>query len=327
MLPIRQAIFLIAGIVAVFAMQFVKPKFFSWLIPLLPLIWVCMLRFNWYYNGEFMPGHFVELAKICLIIAIAFFLSDDSDSKLNRYYKLAICLSVTITCGLMAITNLSMAIILFTVIVTMLFFSIISVNKIMVSFGIVVFAIGLFTAPLFLASERSLDKLGLHRAVVWKHRLIDCFEIINNNAYFDNHISATVENAMANGGIAGVFPGNGHLPDNIKSLAYCNFIYGNIVEEMGILGGIAVCALYILLLWRAIIIARRCKQLYHKLLVAGSALIITIPALINMGQTIMSISITAMYLPLISFGGSSVISACIFVGIILCADRFENIEV
>jgi cell division protein FtsW len=321
--PVKQVVFLIAGLVVVFAMQFVKPKLFSWLIPLLPFVWVGMLVYDWYYE-RFVFGYFAELAKICLITAVAFFLSDNSESKLKRYYKSAVCLSVMITCGLIAITSLSVAIILFSVIVGMLFFSIISAKKILISLGIVVCAIGLFIASLFLAPEHSFEKIGLHRAVEWKHRLINCSEITNGDAYFDNYMKAPVDNAMANGGIAGVFPGNGHLPDNIKSLAYHDFIYGNIVEEMGILGGLAVLALYLLLLWRAIVIARRCKQPYHKLLVAGSALMITIPALISMGQTIGLIPLSVIYLPLISFGGCSVISACIFIGIILSAGRFEN---
>jgi cell division protein FtsW len=223
--------------------------------------------------------------------------------------------------------NLLVAIILFGVIVVMLFFSMISTKKILISLGIGVCAIGLFIGSLFFAPEHSLKKIGLYRAVVWKHRLINCSEITNDNACFDNYLKAPVEKAIANGGIAGVFPGNGHLPDNIKPLAYYDFIYGNIVEEMGILGGLAVLALYLLLLWRAIVIARRCKRPYHKLLIAGSALMITIPALINMGQTTGLIPLSAISLPLISFGGCSVISTSIFIGIILSAGRFENIKI
>jgi cell division protein FtsW (lipid II flippase) len=73
MQPVRQAVFLIAGLVMAFAMQFVKPKFFSWLILLLPLVWVGLLVYDWYYK-RFMFGYCVELAKICLITAVAFFI-------------------------------------------------------------------------------------------------------------------------------------------------------------------------------------------------------------------------------------------------------------
>ncbi|MDR1372513.1 MAG: FtsW/RodA/SpoVE family cell cycle protein [Dysgonamonadaceae bacterium] len=325
MQPVRQVVFLITGLVVAFAMQFVKPKLFSRIILLLPLIWIGLIVYDRSYD-RFMFPFCEELAKICLITAIAFFLSDNSKSKLTKYYKLAVFLSIIITCGLISLTSLSMATILFIVTVTMLFFSIIYAKKILVSLGIVVFAIGLFIASLFLAPEHSFEKIGLHRAVVWQHRLINCSEKTTYDSDFDNYIKAPVEKAIASGGIAGVFPGNGHLPDNIKPLAYYDFIYGNIIEEMGILGGLAVLALYLLLLWRSIVIARRCRQSYNKLLIAGSALMITIPAFINMGQTTGLIPLSSTYLPLISFGFRSVISTCIFFGIILSAGRFENIK-
>ena len=87
--------------------------------------------------------------------------------------------------------------------------------------------------------------------------------------------------ALARGGLFGKFPGHGQQRDFLPQ-AYSDFIYAIIIEEMGIVGGVFVLLLYIILLVRVGMIARRCDKLFPKFLVLGCGLLVVVQALTNM---------------------------------------------
>jgi cell division protein FtsW len=123
------------------------------------------------------------------------------------------------------------------------------------------------------------------------------------------------------GGVFGVFPGNSTERDFLPQ-AYSDFIYAIIIEEMGLLGGMFVLLLYLVILIRGGIIARKTEKLFPKYLVMGSALMLSIQAFINMAVAVNLIPVTGQPLPLISRGGTSTLITCAYFGLILSADRF-----
>ena len=127
--------------------------------------------------------------------------------------------------------------------------------------------------------------------------------------------------AIANGGVLGVFPGNSTERDFLPQ-AYSDFIYAIIIEELGLAGGIFVLLLYIIILIRAGMIARKTQKLFPKYLVLGSALMLSMQAFINMAVAVNLIPVTGQPLPLISRGGTSTLITCAYFGLILSADRF-----
>lgn len=80
--------------------------------------------------------------------------------------------------------------------------------------------------------------------------------------------------------------------------------------------------LYIMLLFRAGMIARRCDKLFPKFLVLGCGLLVVTQALANMAVAVNLIPVTGQPLPLISRGGTSTVITCIYFGIILSVSRF-----
>jgi cell division protein FtsW len=104
--------------------------------------------------------------------------------------------------------------------------------------------------------------------------------------------------------------------------AYSDFIYAIIIEETGIIGGIVVLLLYIILLFRVGIIARKCDKLFPKFLVLGCGLLVVVQALANMAVAVNLIPVTGQPLPLISRGGTSTVITCFYIGIILSVSRF-----
>ena len=123
------------------------------------------------------------------------------------------------------------------------------------------------------------------------------------------------------GGVFGVFPGNSTERDFLPQ-AYSDFIYAIIIEEMGMLGGVFVLLLYLIILIRSGMIARKTEKLFPKYLVLGSAMMLSIQAFINMAVAVNLIPVTGQPLPLISRGGTSTLITCAYFGLILSADRF-----
>ena len=119
----------------------------------------------------------------------------------------------------------------------------------------------------------------------------------------------------------GKFPGHGQQRDFLPQ-AYSDFIYAIIIEEMGIVGGGFVLLLYIILLVRVGMIARRCDKLFPKFLVLGCGLLVVVQALTNMAVAVDLIPVTGQPLPLVSRGGTSTVISCAYIGIILSVSRF-----
>ena len=102
------------------------------------------------------------------------------------------------------------------------------------------------------------------------------FKITDKN-YQTSHANI----AIANGTFFGSLPGNSTQRDFLPQ-AYSDFIYAIIIEETGWLGAIAVPFLYMVLLYRALKIARKCTKVFPMLLVMGSSLIVSFQAIVNM---------------------------------------------
>ena len=126
--------------------------------------------------------------------------------------------------------------------------------------------------------------------------------------------------AQANGGIHGVGPGNSRESARLP-LAFSDYIYAIVVEELGLLGGVAVLILYLWLLARAAGIASRCSITYPALIVMGMAVMIAFQALFHMGIVTGVFPVSGQPLPLISIGGTSIVVTCIAFGIMLSVSR------
>ena len=126
--------------------------------------------------------------------------------------------------------------------------------------------------------------------------------------------------AQAHGGITGVGPGNSREAARLP-LAFSDYIYAIVIEELGLIGGIAVLLLYLWLLGRAASIASRCSVTYPALLVMGMAVMIAFQALFHMGIVSGVFPVSGQPLPLISKGGTSIIVTCIAFGIMLSVSR------
>lgn len=176
------------------------------------------------------------------------------------------------------------------------------------------------------AEEPATQKRGtlLHRLDLWKER-VDNFlnkEYVPPKKYdLDKNGQVGHANiAIASSHILGVGPGNSVQRDFLP-LAFSDFIYAIIFEEMGWLGAALVALLYISLLFRTGVIARQCENAFPAYLAMGLALMIVVQALFNMCVAVGLAPVTGQPLPLISKGGTSSIINCVYIGVILSVSR------
>ncbi len=126
--------------------------------------------------------------------------------------------------------------------------------------------------------------------------------------------------AQANGGVFGVFPGNSRETARLP-LAFSDYIYSIIIEDMGLIGGLVVLVLYLWLMARASGIAARCTRAFPAFLVLGMAVMIVIQALFHIAIVTGVFPVSGQPLPLISKGGSSILVTSIAFGIMLSVSR------
>lgn len=127
--------------------------------------------------------------------------------------------------------------------------------------------------------------------------------------------------AQAHGGVIGVFPGNSRETARLP-LAFSDYIYAIIIEELGLIGGIGVLILYLWLLARAGRVASRCQTAFPALLVIGMAVFITYQAIFHMAIVTGVFPVSGQPLPLISKGGTSILMTSIALGVMLSVSRY-----
>ena len=129
--------------------------------------------------------------------------------------------------------------------------------------------------------------------------------------------------AIASGGIYGLGPGKS-VQKNFLPQSSSDFIFAIIVEENGLIGALGVLFIYLLLMFRFVIGARKSGTLFGKLVIVGLGFPIVFQALLNMMVAVQLIPVTGQTLPLISSGGSSIWVTCIALGIILSVTKKDE---
>ena len=121
---------------------------------------------------------------------------------------------------------------------------------------------------------------------------------------------------------SGGFWGKGLFMGTQKELKFLpvqksDFIFSVIVEELGMLGGMALISLYTLFLYRIIKIARSAKEFYGSLIAIGFIGMFGFQIFENIAMTMGLMPVTGITLPFISYGGSSIVSNMISLGLII----------
>lgn len=132
--------------------------------------------------------------------------------------------------------------------------------------------------------------------------------------------------AIGSGGIFGVGLGNSYQKQSWLPEPQNDFIFAIVCEELGLIGGLCVIALFIALVWRGLAIAKKAPDTFSSLLVTGLVAKVGIQALLNIAVVTATIPTTGIALPFFSYGGTALIMQLAEMGIILSVSRYSSQE-
>jgi cell division protein FtsW len=251
-----------------------------------------------------------DFARIALIIFLARSIAKRQDTiKDFKNAFIPLLLPVLIVTLLIAPSNLSTALLLFTTSILMIF-----IGRIHLKYIFLLFLAGILFLGLIFAISKFLPELS--RGETWKSRIQE-YALFDEGGYQIQQSKI----AIARGEWLGVGPGNS-IQRNYLPYPYADFIYAIIVEEYGIIGGLGVLGLYLWLLLRGISIVTRSPKTFGAMLSLGLILNIVIQAFANIAVSVHMLPVTGLTLPLISMGGSSLLITYFSLGIILSVSRY-----
>jgi len=248
-----------------------------------------------------------DLAKLALITYLARTLSRKQENiKDVKQSFIPIMGSVCIVFILIALANLSTALMLFGVSILLLIMGRISIKQIAV---VCLAGAILLTGVIFLGPRR-------HTYASRIHSYMHPEKVSSDKSFQSDHAKI----AIASGGIFGKGPGKSseknYLPES-----YSDEIYAIIVEEYGLIGGFVLVILYLFLLYRCVKIVTKAPKAFGALLAAGLSFSLTIQAFANMAIATGLGPVSGVPLPLVSMGGTSILFTSIAFGIILSVSR------
>ncbi len=257
---------------------------------------------RWIHLGpiNFQPS---ELAKFALLLHVSRILSENRQKILDfKTGVLPPLLWVLLICGLIAIQpNLSTSLVIFLLSFTLIFLS--GAQFLHLS-GIGLVA--LLSAAVF--------------AIGADYRMQRIATFLGTNIDPTNPARYQLDQALlafGNGGVFGVGPGQSHQRDWFLPEPFGDFIYSIVGEEYGYIGTALILAVFAIILWRGLSVARRAPDDFGFYLAAGITLTLACYAFVNAGVTCGLLPTTGLPMPFISYGGTSVIFSAMAVGILL----------
>lgn len=257
---------------------------------------------------SFQPS---ELAKLAVIIFLAM-LIERIPKKLGDFSSIIKVMVIMFPLfAVIAYSNLSTAVIVFGIAVCMLFVASPKYKQFVI---VGAAGVSFVVAFIMLASYRS------GRVQAWLHP-----ETAGDDGYQTlQGLYAIGSGKLFGKGLGESLQKMGNVPESQNDM-----IFTIICEELGLFGAICVILLYVLLLWRMMVIANNAKDLYGALLVTGIMSHIAIQVILNIAVVTNTIPNTGVILPFISYGGTSLVFLMAEMGLALSVSkgiRLESIE-
>lgn len=163
-------------------------------------------------------------------------------------------------------------------------------------------------------------------AMISAYFLIDHVQIRVD--HFFNGTSMQVQRSyqsFAEGGFNGVGPGNGAVKHNLPD-AHADFIFSVMAEEYGLITCLFVILIYLAIVLRNFAKCYGAQDMFSILAISGLTVQFSLQTFINMASSMSLIPTKGMTLPFISYGGSSLITSCISIGLIVALTRSQSIS-
>ena len=254
-----------------------------------------------------------NLAAVVLMIYVARYLTKVRDREVSfKESILPLWMPVFVVVSLILPANFSTAAIIFFMVLVLCFLGGYPAKYLLSMVGA-----GLIGLTFFVLTVKAFPEIFPNRIDTWTSRIESFWDASDTESDYQIEKAKI---AIASGGIMGKGAGKS-IQKNFLPQSSSDFIYAIIIEEYGLLGGLALMFFYLLLLFRIVVVANSNATVFGKLLTVGVGLPIVFQALINMAVAVELFPVTGQTLPLISSGGTSIWMTCLAIGIVLSASR------
>lgn len=330
---VKHALFVISGLVIMKFVGAVKYEYIGKLSSILLVITIFLLLVTMFTGQKIdgasasrwlkIPGTPISFqpstfAYLMLIIYICRYLTKKIDrERLPAENILYLFVPVLLVFLLVGKDNGSTAVmILFVSLVVMI------IGQFPIKYILGFFGVSAVLITLFMFVALNTDLIKNNRVHTWRSRI----ETFSNTSKIDNieDESLKAKNyqvnqakaAIVHGGFLGVGPGKSALKQSLPQ-SVSDFIFAIIVEEYGLIGAFVLIALYFIMMVRIVIIASKMPAFFGSLLVLSMGIMIFVQLAINIAVAVNIIPVTGQPLPLISYGGTSMLVTYLQLGIIL----------
>ncbi len=250
-----------------------------------------------------------NLASVVLLVYVARYLSKIKDKTVTfKESILPLWVPVFVILGLILPANFSTTAIIFFMVLMLCF-----MGGYPIKYLASIVGVGIVALTFFILTAKAFPGMFPNRVDTWISRIENFTTKDDPDA---NYQIEKAKIAIATGGIVGVGAGKSVMK-NFLPQSSSDFIYAIIVEEYGAAGALFLLFLYLMFLFRVLVVANKANNVFGKLVVIATGLPIVFQALINMAVAVELFPVTGQNLPLISSGGSSIWMTCLAVGIIL----------
>lgn len=285
-----------------------------------------------WYNFGFMDFQPSELAKIIMVIILSIFLSHSK----NNTNHISILIKTLALIGLPAILilaepDLGTALIFGIIFLTLIWLSGINRKVFIAIILIILLVIAAIFIVLYDATDGFTNKLEASSLPNWfplkpyqMTRLI-----IFINPYMDPldsgyHIIQS-QIAIGSGGVFGKGYGQGtQVQGNFLPYHHTDFIFSVVGEEFGFVGAAFYIIVYLLLLLKMLSIAVKNSDKLGTLIAGGITALFAFQIFVNIGMTIGIMPITGLALPLLSYGGSSMLTNMLALGLVISVQMYND---
>ena len=259
------------------------------------------------------------LASVVLMTYVAKYMAKMKDREYSfKQSILPLWLPVGIILMLILPANFSTTAIIFSMVLLLVF-----IGGYPIKYLTAIVGTGIVVLGIFMLTAKAIPGLFPNRVDTWISR-IENFS--NDEVTEADYQIEKAKIAIASGGVTGVGIGKS-IQRNFLPQSSSDFIYAIIVEEMGLIGAFGVMLIYLILLFRIIIVATKAESVFGKLLVVGVGLPIVCQALVNMSVDVELFPVTGQTLPRISSGGSSIWMTCLAIGMVLSVSARREAEI
>ncbi len=322
----KQIIFAVMGLVVLMLMAAIDYHFLAAISRILYIATAGLLfALNLFGNAMFGSARWFrlgpiliqpsELAKIVIIIALADYFSHTKAERNLLWIAKSLLIVMGMTIWIIMQPDLSTSIVIFVIWFAMLWVAGLQIKHLLIASGVGIVGGGL--GVLFLLMNYDPNKETGFIKPYQVERIINFFFPDKNATHGAIYNVQQALVSIGSGGWFGKGYGSGsQVQLRFLKVRHSDFIFSALAEEFGFVGTVLVILMLLFVIYRVVRAARLSSDTFGALLCYGVATLLAFQGMVNVGMNLNMLPVTGLTLPFISYGGSSLLSLLLGIGLV-----------